>query len=617
MHDLFEQENTEAILLVDAANAFNSINRNVFLHNVSVVCPEIAIYVKNCYSLPSRLFIIGGFEIKSAEGTTQGDPIAMALYAVAIIPLLLMIVEITTNSSNNPSKVVAFADDFTASGTTGNLKLWWNTLCQLGPKFGYNPGPSKSWLIVKDSYFTKASQLFNDTEIKVTTKGKRHLGAVIGSEEFKTEYINSKIATWIEELRILCQIAKIEPQAAFSCFIGGFKHKLTYCLRTIPDIGDLVQKFDNVISTEFIPAITGGITLSTLERKLVSLPAKLGGLGIPIFSQISQSEYTNSIEITKKLKSSIKQQNRQYDPDEQMSKIKNKIKSEKVRKHKYELANIVNELTDHQKQLNLINQEAGASSWLTTLPIKDEGYVLHKQLFWDLIRIRYGWELSRLPENCECGSKFTIEHALSCKKGGFVSIRHNSIRNITATLLKEVCHDVRVEPNLTKLTGEEFSEKTANLRDEARSDVCARGFWTTGQMAFFDIRVFNPIAKRYSNKEIAKTYEINEKEKKKQYNERILQVEHGTFTPLVMSATGGMGRECQKFYTRLSESVAEKRGQNYSVTVSWIRRKICFSLINSLGLCLRGSRNLYNNNEIIVKSIQEDSIVSETTSSIR
>ena len=96
-----------------------------------------------------------------------------------------------------------------------------------------------------------------------------------------------------------------------------------------------------------------------------------------------------------------------------------------------------------------------------------------------------------------------------------------------------------------------------------------------------------------------------------------MQVEHGTFTPLVMSATGGMGRECQKFYTRLSESIAEKRGQNYSVTVSWIRRKICFSLINSLGLCLRGSRNLYSNNEIIVKSIQEDSIVSEITSSIR
>ena len=50
--------------------------------------------------------------------------------------------------------------------------------------------------------------------------------------------------------------------------------------------------------------------------------------------------------------------------------------------------------------------------------------------------------ITRLPENCECGIKFTVEHALSCTNGGFVSIRHNSIRNITAILLKEVCHDV-------------------------------------------------------------------------------------------------------------------------------------------------------------------------------
>ena len=112
-------------------------------------------------------------------------------------------------------------------------------------------------------------------------------------------------------------------------------------------------------------------------------------------------------------------------------------------------------------------------------------------------RIRYGWELNRLPENCECGTKFTIEHALSCKKGGFISLRHNRIRNLTATLLREVCHDVQVEPRLQTLTGETFDETTANITDEARADICGRGFWITGQMVFYDVRVFNPNAKRY------------------------------------------------------------------------------------------------------------------------
>ena len=85
MRNIFDEQETEAVLLIDAANAFNSVNRNVFLHNINVICPAIAIYVNNCYSLPSRLFIIGGCEIKSSEGTTQGDPIAMAVYAIAII----------------------------------------------------------------------------------------------------------------------------------------------------------------------------------------------------------------------------------------------------------------------------------------------------------------------------------------------------------------------------------------------------------------------------------------------------------------------------------------------------------------------------------------------------
>ena len=76
-------------------------------------------------------------------------------------------------------------------------------------------------------------------------------------------------------------------------------------------------------------------------------------------------------------------------------------------------------LSDEQKRLNELNREQGASSWLTTIPHSEEGYDLTKQLFWDLICIRYGWTLARLPSNCECDNKFDIRHPLSCKKGGF------------------------------------------------------------------------------------------------------------------------------------------------------------------------------------------------------
>ena len=103
--------------------------------------------------------------------------------------------------------------------------------------------------------------------------------------------------------------------------------------------------------------------------------------------------------------------------------------------------------------------------------------------------------------------------------------------------------------------------------------------------------------------------------KKKNYNERILQVEHGSFTPLVMTANGGFARESVKFYARLAELIASKRNTQYSVVSAWIKRKVVFSLMNSIGLSVRGSRSVYNN-ENIEPSINNGPVASELLSNI-
>ena len=84
-----------------------------------------------------------------------------------------------------------------------------------------------------------------------------------------------------------------------------------------------------------------------------------------------------------------------------------------------------------------------------------------------------------------------MTHAFNCKKGGFVANCHNDLRDLTASLLDEVCKDVCVEPLLVPLTGETLQFRTANTSDEARLDISARGVWGKEQRAFFDIRVFN------------------------------------------------------------------------------------------------------------------------------
>jgi len=128
---------------------------------------------------------------------------------------------------------------------------------------------------------------------------------------------------------------------------------------------------------------------------------------------------------------------------------------------------------------------------------------------------------------------------MGCPKGGFIHQRHDRIRDIVAEMVDDIAFDVHVEPHLQQVTGEDLPP-TANTENEARLDVAARGFWQRGEMAFFDVRVFNPFAKSHMSSKLETVFNANEASKKRQYNQRVIQVEHGSFTPIVLSAFGGL-----------------------------------------------------------------------------
>ena len=130
-------------------------------------------------------------------------------------------------------------------------------------------------------------------------------------------------------------------------------------------------------------------------------------------------------------------------------------------------------------------------------------------------------------------------------------------------------------------------------------------------MTFLDVRVFNPNANRYVNQSLKKTYEISEKEKKRASSGDRTRFVH----PYCNVCIRGMARECSKFYSRLSKMIAEKRDQPYSVIASWIRRKIYFSLITSISMCIRGSRSVASSNDLLT-SRTNDAVASEVISNI-
>ena len=175
-----------------------------------------------------------------------------------------------------------------------------------------------------------------------------------------------------------------------------------------------------------------------------------------------------------------------------------------------------------------------------------------------------------------------------CHMGGIPTIRHNEIRDITATLLTEICHNVATEPPLQPLTNESFVHRTANTEPNARLDI---RFWNTGQDAFFDVRVFYPNASSNRSMTTTAAYRKHESAKKREYAQRVREVEHGVFTPLVLSATGGMGREAVTFYKRLADGISRKERKEYSVVMGWIRCRLSFAILHSAILCIRGSRS--------------------------
>jgi len=155
-----------------------------------------------------------------------------------------------------------------------------------------------------------------------------------------------------------------------------------------------------------------------------------------------------------------------------------------------------------------------------------------------------------------------------------------------------VTHNVQLQPQLHPLSGENLHYCSAIQDDDARVDIRASGFWRClHHHTFFDVRVFNCLAASNSSSTLATVFRKHELEKCRAYEERIREVEHGSFTPLVFSTSGGMGKAATTTYKHLARLLSEKWSSPYSVVMGWLRCSLGFSLLRSSIMCIRGSRS--------------------------
>ena len=303
---------------------------------------------------------VDGSILYSQEGTTQGDPLAMPMYAIALLPLI---------EGVNPEQSVTqtwYADDATAAGKIRKLKDWWNALVSLGPKFGYHVNASKTHLITKECHRATADAVFGDTEVKITADKKLHLGASLGTTSFTELYVKNKVEKWCKELLHLSSIAETHPQAAYAGFTHGLVNKWSYLTRAIENIGPLLQPLEDVIRSKFIPALSGMPAPSEEVRDLLALPCRLGGLGILNPTRTASHEFQASMEITTPIVSSILSHESRYTYEtlsDQLSAVA-EIKKRKHARQSSSASELKSKLPPDLRSLQLANSITCRGIWL-------------------------------------------------------------------------------------------------------------------------------------------------------------------------------------------------------------------------------------------------------------
>ena len=132
------------------------------------------------------------------------------------------------------------------------LRTWSDNLRKYGPLYSYFVNLSKAWLVVKEDHSTKAEEIFRDTGVNVTKQGKRHLGGVLGRNEFVSEYVSQQVPQWVTQRDCLSSIAKTQPQCAYTAFRHSLSSRWSFMARAVEGIGDLFRPLEEAIRQRFI-----------------------------------------------------------------------------------------------------------------------------------------------------------------------------------------------------------------------------------------------------------------------------------------------------------------------------------------------------------------------------
>ena len=591
-----EQEDPVLALLVDARNGFNELSRKAMLWTVAHRWPSGARFAFNCYRHHSRLVLRrqgkACFIVPSREGVTQGDPLAMVLYGIALSPLAERLKEAV------PDAVQPwFADDAAMVGRASRIRRATTLLQQWGPDRGYYPEPAKSIVVCPAAQQDRAAAQLAGFQFTYKT-GARYLGGFLGDQSARGEWLEPKLQSWAKAVTSLSSVARRYPQTAYAGLAHSLQSEWMYLQRVTSNAGESFDGVERAIKEEFVPSLFDVPKDEAAEmRPLLALSVKNAGLGIRDPTQAARHCHATSGAGTAPLADALISGGSLDLPAylRDSAKARTSARSQRMEEEERTLVELSAPLPALAKRRVLRARETGI--WLTTMPNRLNGTELSADEFRDSLRLRYGLAPTGLPPKCDgCGERFTTAHALSCKKGGLVLLRHNELaaewHHLCAqALTPSAVSDEPVIPT-SRDGGEGEGEGTqeATVPLATRGDVAVRGFWRRGTTAIFDVRVTDTDAPTYRGQDPSKVLEKHEREKKEKYLQSCL-ASRKQFTPLVFSVDGLMGVEARAASKRVASRLAAKWRRAYSEICGFVRSRLALALVRSTSLCLRGPRD--------------------------
>ena len=562
---------------------------------------KLSRFAFNCYRHEIRLLCRRPGEealhLLSKEGVTQGDPLAMALYGVPLLPLAEILRE------EFPTVMqLWYADDADMMGTARPVAGCFKRLQKIGPDFGYYPEAEKSYFICPLADEAAAKTVFEELELEIQySRGERYVGGFIGSTAMQDRWIEPKVQGWVEGVKSLARVATRYPQSAFAGFTQSLQSEWQYLSRCVPGVGVHLQPVEDAIRKHLIPALfqTTPDRVSDEMRLLLSHGVKQGGMNIRNPVAAADRLHEGSVEACAALVTSLTKDSRL---DAQCHAQCVRQASTKARKERVDEEKVTVKVAmaaarpAEKRRLERIGRTGACWS---LVPNKLNGTCMTKEEFFDNARLRYGWKPVDMCERCDgCNAPFTVEHALGCKKGGLVVQRHDDTRDEAGALAEMALTTSRVtyEPYIyhgrdvsATLRADEVQDAAVTADEEARGDVAIHGLWEKGKTCILDIRITDTDAKAHFAHSSEKVLEKAAKEKKKKYNDACL-ARRRTFCPLVYSVDGMTCKEALAFEKRIAGLLSKKMDRRYSEMVGFVRQRMCLAVVRSNTLLLRGDR---------------------------